>query len=93
MLGGTTRYTALVGVNDMVAIGLLAGARQVGKRVPEDVSVVGIDGIFLGDFTSPTLTSVQQPMEAIATAAVDHLLARMKNPGPRRRRQRSFLPA
>lgn len=81
LLVSGNRYTALVGVNDMVAIGLLAGARQSGKRVPEDVSVVGIDGIFLGDFTSPTLTSVQQPMAAIATAAVDHLLARMKTPG------------
>lgn len=81
LLAGPSRSTALVGVNDMVAIGLLAGVRQSGKRVPEDLSVVGIDGIFLGDFTSPTLTSVKQPMEAIASAAVDHVLTRMKNPG------------
>lgn len=73
--------TALVGVNDMVAIGLLAGIRQAGISVPEAVSVVGIDGIFLGEYVSPALTTVGQPMQAMAAAAVDHVLARLKEPG------------
>lgn len=73
--------TAFVGVNDMVAIGLLAGLRQAGVNVPEEVSVVGIDGIFLGEYVSPALTTVGQPMRALAAAAVDHVLTRMKEPG------------
>lgn len=72
--------TAFVGVNDMVAIGLVAGLRQCGQQVPRHKSVVGIDGLFLGQYVGPSLTSVGQPMQAMATAAVDHVLARMKQP-------------
>ena len=72
--------TAFVGVNDMVAIGLLAGLRDSGLNVPDQASVIGIDGIFLGECFSPALSTVGQPMEAMAHAAVDHLLARMKQP-------------
>ncbi|WP_418320672.1 LacI family DNA-binding transcriptional regulator [Piscinibacter sakaiensis] len=69
--------TALIGVNDMVAIGLLAGLRRAGVDVPRQVSVIGIDGLFLGNYVSPPLATVAQPMEAIAQAAVEHLLNRM----------------
>ena len=73
--------TALVGVNDMVAIGLLAGIRRANFEVPAAISVVGIDGIFLGEYVSPALTTVAQPMQTMAAAAVDHVLARLKEPG------------
>lgn len=71
--------TGFVAMNDMVAIGLLAGLRQCGLRVPEDVSVIGIDDLVLGQYMSPALSSVRQPMQAMATAAVERVLARMKN--------------
>ncbi|MEO8250676.1 MAG: LacI family DNA-binding transcriptional regulator [Burkholderiales bacterium] len=73
------RATGYVAMNDMVAIGLLAGLRQTGRRVPEDVSVVGIDDLFLGQYLSPALSTVRQPMREMATAAVERVLARMKN--------------
>lgn len=41
--------TSIVGVNDMVAIGLLAGIRQAGIGIPREVSVVGFDGVFLAN--------------------------------------------
>lgn len=72
--------TAFIGVNDMVAMGLLVGMRECGRAVPTDVSVIGIDGIFLGEYVSPSLSSVLQPIERIATTAVDHLIRRMKSP-------------
>lgn len=75
--GQNSASTAFVGVNDLVAIGLLAGLRQVGAEVPKQVSVIGIDGLFLGQYVSPPLSTVAQPMEAIAQAAVEHLLKRM----------------
>jgi DNA-binding LacI/PurR family transcriptional regulator len=73
--------TAFIGVNDMVAIGLLAGMREAHLQVPKEVSVIGIDGVFLGEYFSPALTSIGQPMQAMALAAVDHVLTRMKEPG------------
>jgi DNA-binding LacI/PurR family transcriptional regulator len=74
----TTGYVAM---NDMLAIGLIAGLRQCGRRVPEDVSVVGIDDLFLGQYISPALSTVRQPMQQMATTAVERVLARMKTPG------------
>ncbi|MEO8133811.1 MAG: LacI family DNA-binding transcriptional regulator [Betaproteobacteria bacterium] len=71
--------TGFVAMNDMVAIGLLAGLRQCARRVPEDASVIGIDDMFLGRYVSPALSTVRQPMQAMATAAVECVLARMKN--------------
>ncbi len=72
--------TGYVAMNDMIAIGLIAGLRQSGRRIPEDVSVVGIDDLFLGQYISPALSTVRQPMQAMATAAVECVLARMRTP-------------
>jgi DNA-binding LacI/PurR family transcriptional regulator len=73
--------TGYVAMNDMLAIGLMAGLRQCGRRIPEDVSVVGVDDLFLGQYISPTLSTVRQPMQDMAAAAVERVLARIKNPG------------
>lgn len=73
--------TGYVAMNDMMAIGLMAGLRQCGRRIPEDVSVIGIDDLFLGRYISPALSTVRQPMQEMATAAIERVLARMKNIG------------
>ncbi len=73
--------TGYVAMNDMLAIGLTAGLRQGGRDVPEDVSVVGIDDLFLGQYITPALSTVRQPMEQMASAAVERVLQRMKAPG------------
>ncbi len=73
--------TGYVAMNDMLAIGLMAGLRQCGRRIPEDVSVIGIDDLFLGQYISPALSTVRQPMQEMATAAIERVLARMKNIG------------
>lgn len=72
--------TGFIAMNDMMAIGLLAGLRQCGRRVPEDVSVMGVDDMFLGRYLSPALSTVRQPMQEMATAAVERVLARMNQP-------------
>lgn len=74
-----THATGIVAMNDMLAIGLLAGLRQSGRRVPEDVSVIGIDDMFLGQYLSPGLSTVRQPMHEMAVAAVERVLERMKD--------------
>jgi LacI family transcriptional regulator len=67
--------TAVLAYNDLMAIGLIEGLHAHGLRVPEDVSVVGIDDITLSRLTRPKLTTVATPAAAAGRAAVDMLLA------------------
>ena len=53
--------TAIVCVNDLMALGALKALRQRGLRVPQDVSVVGCDNIELSEFASPPLTTITHP--------------------------------
>ena len=67
--------TAVLAYNDLMAIGLIEGLYALGLRVPQDVSVVGIDDISLSRLTRPKLTTVATPTAAAGRAAVDMLLA------------------
>ncbi|MFX4294414.1 LacI family DNA-binding transcriptional regulator [Streptomyces bohaiensis] len=66
--------TGVVCGSDMMALGVIRAARQRGLRVPEDVSVVGYDDSDLFAFTDPPLTTLRQPVRAMAAAAVDSLV-------------------
>jgi DNA-binding LacI/PurR family transcriptional regulator len=74
------RPTGIVAVNDMMAFGLIAGLRDRGIRVPEDVSVVGIDDLYLSSLFRPALTSVQPPVSAMARTMVERVIARLADP-------------
>ena len=76
--------TALFAMSDTVAIGAIRALKDLGKSVPEDVSVVGFDGIDLCRFSIPRLTTVEQPVEEIARRSVNLLLDMMeKGAAPR----------
>lgn len=62
--------TAMVCGSDQMAIGAMNAIRDLGLRVPEDMSVVGYDGIPLGANHTPALTTVRQPVPMIARAAI-----------------------
>lgn len=66
--------TAVLAYNDLMAIGLLEGLDSLGVRVPQDISVVGIDDIALSRLTRPKLTTVATPAAAAGRTAVDMLL-------------------
>ncbi|MGW3657995.1 LacI family DNA-binding transcriptional regulator [Streptomyces sp. NPDC005151] len=66
--------TGIVCGSDMMALGVVRAARERGLDVPRDVSVVGFDDSPLIAFTDPPLTTVRQPVQAMATAAVGALL-------------------
>jgi LacI family transcriptional regulator len=67
------RPTAIFAANDHMAIAAIMMARQMGLRVPEDISVAGFDDTWIGQSIWPSLTTVAQPLEAIATMAVELL--------------------
>ncbi|QYN31981.1 LacI family transcriptional regulator [Pseudonocardia sp. DSM 110487] len=73
--------TAIVAINDMCALGIIAGARDAGLAVGTDLSVVGFDDIVLADLATPPLTTIRQPLPAMADAAFAHLRAGVEGGG------------
>jgi LacI family transcriptional regulator len=69
------RPDAVVCYNDLVAIGFLGGAKTLGVRIPDEVSVAGIDNIPSGRFTSPALTTVDIQSEFLGEEGMRMLLA------------------
>lgn len=74
-LAAPRRPTAVFCASDMMAIGFMLKLQSQGLSVPNDVSVVGFDGIELGTYCSPPLTTVVQPAEAMARAAAERVVA------------------
>jgi DNA-binding LacI/PurR family transcriptional regulator len=79
--GDSRRPTGIVAVNDMMALGLMAGFREAGLAVPQDVSIVGIDGMFLSSLVYPALTTVKLPVAQMAGTIVERLMGRLADPG------------
>lgn len=69
--------TAIFAVNDLVAFRVIAAARALGRRVPDDIAVVGFDGIEYWMPEPPFLTTMCQPFEQMGSRAVDLLLERI----------------
>lgn len=65
------RPTAIIAANDMVAFGVIAALASRGFRVPEDVSVIGFDGLALGARFNPALTTIRQPIADMGSVAIE----------------------
>ena len=75
LLGQPDPPTAVLCGNDLQALGVYEAARQLGLRIPQELSVVGFDGIDPGTWCGPPLTTVRQPFRDIGAAAANLLLA------------------
>lgn len=75
-----TDATAIIAINDDVALGVYRGLRLHHKCVPEDYSVVGFDNVSRTHYMTPPLTTVAQPIDALGQAATDLILKRLDNP-------------
>lgn len=73
------RPTAIICVNDFVAVGVMRELRQQGLRVPEDVSVSGFDNIRLSEFCNPQLTTVHIPRDRIGGLIFEFLTPGVQN--------------
>lgn len=74
--------TALVCSNDLLAIRSLRAARQIGLRVPEDLSIAGFDGIALGEDLTPVLATIVQPNAEIGRRSVEMLVQALGGAAP-----------
>ena len=73
--GREPQPTGIICSNDLMAIGVIQEATELGLRVPEDLSVVGFDGIDAAAWTQPPLTTVEQPIDQIAGTTIEALCA------------------
>jgi DNA-binding LacI/PurR family transcriptional regulator len=72
--------TAIVAANDLVAIGAISAVKQLGKKVPDDVSVVGFDNIQMSGLVDPPLTTISQPTYEMGKRAMEAILERVDDP-------------
>jgi DNA-binding LacI/PurR family transcriptional regulator len=72
-------FTALFAFNDISAIGAIQALRESGRRVPEDVSVIGFDDIQSAAYQNPGLTTVRQPLRQMGVIAAETLLERVNS--------------
>ncbi|WP_345566074.1 LacI family DNA-binding transcriptional regulator [Nonomuraea rosea] len=72
--------TAVFAANDQMAAGVLRAAAELGRRVPEELSVVGFDDLDFAPFLSPPLTTVRQDLAAVGRRCLEHLVARIEGP-------------
>ena len=79
------RPTAVVAMNNILAIGLVAGLHKLGLSVPGDMSLVGIDDIQLAGLMVPTLTTLRSDYTRMADNAIECLRSRLATPGMARR--------
>lgn len=78
------RPTALFAISDMLALGAIAGARELGFRVPQDVTVIGFDDVEQTTMFHPHVTTVAQPCFALGETAMEMLLEQLSGGSGRR---------
>lgn len=76
----TPRPTALLAINDLLAIGAQRAANDLGLRVPADLSIVGYDDVPLASYLTPRLTTSSKDMVKVGREAAKMLLARIREP-------------
>lgn len=81
LMAAGREFTALFASADVMAIGAMRALRESGKRVPEDVSVMGMDGLPIGDYLVPQLTTVGQSVSSMAERSVEILLGAIEGGG------------
>jgi LacI family transcriptional regulator len=78
LLDASPRPTAVIATNDVFAVGAMVACRQAGVRIPEEMSITGVDNTDLGATQTPGLTSIRTPIVEIGRAAAEQVIARLE---------------
>lgn len=81
IVGRAREFTALCAGDDLLALAAIGAAHRAGIRIPDDLSIAGFDDITFASLAWPSLTTVRQPVELIASEAVRLLGERQVGPG------------
>lgn len=84
------QVTAIFAMSDVISIGAIRALHDAGLRVPEDVSVMGVDGLPVGSYILPQLSTVSQPTRQIAQRSVEILLSAIEENSPAQHEQVPF---
>ncbi len=82
LLDAWPECTAIVAGNDLIAVGVYRAAAELGRRCPEDLSVVGFNDMPFADKFAPPLTTVHVPVYELGTRAAQLLLERLQSDAP-----------
>ncbi len=86
------RPTAFICGNDIIAISAMKAFQRLSLKIPEDVALIGFDGIDLAELVTPSLTTLHQPQTKIADDITDLLISRIRNQAPAKGRCLSYEP-
>ena len=84
-------FTALFAAADVLAVGAIRALGEHGRKVPEDISVMGFDGLSIGTFLMPQLSTVEQSAAVMARRSVELLIDCMENRSPARHETVPFV--
>ncbi len=84
LIRANSEITAIFALGDMIALGAVRGIADLGKKVPDDISIIGYDGIGYTQFSIPRITTISQDSRELAVRSVEDLLWRISyQRGPR----------
>ena len=78
LLERTRDFTALFCISDVIAFGASRAIYEAGLSIPEDISLLGFDGMWIGEYMKPALTTVAQPLDISTRKAVDMLISQLE---------------
>ena len=82
LLARRAEFTALFAMSDVIAFGAIRALVSAGFRVPEDISVIGFDGITMSRYCVPVMTTIVQPSEQIALQSIELLVRQIEHGAP-----------
>jgi DNA-binding LacI/PurR family transcriptional regulator len=80
LLERTPEIDGVFVASDLMCLGALLALRELGRRIPDDVAVVGFDDVPLASCANPPLTTVRQPIRRLGREMVRSLLHRLSEP-------------
>lgn len=81
LLNNIPDVTAIIALSDTIAVGAMRAICDAGKKVPDDISIVGFDGISLSNYCVPRLTTIRQDTDRMAREGVELMLRQIHYPG------------
>ena len=78
LLKSERRFTAVICLNDLMAMGAISALQEAGLRVPEDVSVIGFDGTSLAEYYNPKLATIKQQHQTLANRSIEILFGQIE---------------
>ncbi|MDF2726158.1 MAG: catabolite control protein [Paenibacillus sp.] len=84
-------YTAIVGANDLMTVGVVSACRELGVRIPDELAVAGSEDILMSSQTTPPLTVIHFPREIVGRIAMDVMLERLQKRPAADRRLEAYL--